>query len=188
MARGAQQQATNTYNQANGVFGNSNQNAQNLYSQLLPQLQQEVNDPQGFGKAGLAAMNTANQQSIGGATAGAVGDAGLTAARTRNAGGASAAEDEAVRSGQRQLSQNATNIQGENAQLQQAQKQAGLQGLSGLYGKNTSDALSALGLENQSTNALTNAQGQGWFQQMLALRNAMNQGGGGGGGGATFGG
>ena len=78
MARGAQQNAQNTYNQANGVFGNSNQNAQNLYSQLLPQLQQEVNDPQGFGKAGLAAMNTANQQSIGGATAGAVGDAGLT--------------------------------------------------------------------------------------------------------------
>ncbi len=181
MARGAQQQAQTTFGNAQGLFGNSNQNAQNLYSTLLPQLEQEASNPQGFGAKGLAALNTANQQSIGGSTAGAVGDIGLTAARTRNSGGVAAGEDEAVRSGQRQLSQNAAGIQGENEQLKQAQQQAGLSGLGGLYGTNTNAALQALGIENGATNALTNAGQSGWFQNMLGLMNTLKPSGGGGG-------
>jgi hypothetical protein len=173
MARGQTTQANDVFGQASGVFGNSNQNAQNLYSQLLPQLQQEATDPQGFGKKGLAALNTANSQSVGGATSGAVGDIGLTAARTRNSGGVAAGEDEAVRSGERQLSQNAVGIQGENEQLKQAQQQAGLAGEGSLYGTNTKDALSALGLETSAVNAATQAGQSGWFQNMTGLMNGL---------------
>lgn len=166
MARGAQQQAQQTFGQANNVFGTSNTNANNLYSSLMPMLSQEATNPEGFGKAGLAAMNTASQQSTGGSTAGAVGEGLLAAARNRNSGGAAPALDAAVRSGQQQQSQNAVGIQGENEQLKQAQQQAGLSGMAGLYGKNTGDALSALGLENQSTTALTQAGQSGWYQNL----------------------
>jgi hypothetical protein len=57
--------------------------------------------------------------------------------------------------------------------LKQQQKQAGLQGLSSLYGTNTSSMLSALGLGNNSVNAGVNAGNSGWFQNMTGLIGAL---------------
>ena len=86
-----------------------------------------------------------------------------------------------MRSGGRQLSENALQVQGANADLKQQQQQAGLKGLEGLYGQNSQDMLSALGLQNQSTNALTQDGQSGWFQNMTGLIAALKPGGGGGG-------
>ena len=187
MARGAQNQPKQTFGESQDVFKGSQGNAQQLYAKLFPQLEQEAMNPTGFSPTDLAAMNTASQQSVGGSTAGAVGEGNLEAARTRNAGGFAPVLDEAVRSGQRQLSQNAVGIQGENANLKESQRQAGLKGLEGLYGTNTQDMLSALGLGNQATNALTQAGQSGWFQNMTGLIAALKPGGSVGSGGTSLG-
>lgn len=175
MARGAQDQAKKTFNESQGVFGTSQGNANDLYSKLFPTFQAEATNPQGFAPGDLAAMNTANQQSVGGSTAGAVGEGDLAGARTRNSGSFAPALDEAVRSGERTASENAVGIQGENAKLKEEQRQAGIAGLSGLYGQNTSDMLSALGLGTQATNALTTAGQSGWFQNMTGLISSLGQ-------------
>ena len=186
MARGAQNQAKKTFNETQDVYNTSSGNAKQLYGKLLPPLEGEATNPQGFDPKDLAAMNTGSQQSVGGATAGAVGEGDLEAARTRNAGGFAPALDEAVRSGQRQLSQNAVGIQAQNAGLREANRQAGIAGLSGLYGQNSGNMLSALGLGNQATNALTQAGQSGWFQNMLGAITALKPGG--SAGGFSFGG
>src|SRR6185437_368522 len=133
-------------NQMSGFYkGREN----NVFHSLFPTLQGEMTNPQGFGKD-LGAINTANQQSIGGSEAGAVGQGNLTAARTRNAAGFAPALDEAMRTGGRQLSQTATGVQEQNAYLKSQQQQQAIQALSGLYGENTDATLRALGLSNQS--------------------------------------
>jgi hypothetical protein len=124
---------------------------------LAPQLESEANDPQGYTPQQQAYMNTASQQSLGGSTAGVTGEADLTAARTRNAGGFQGAIGSGSRSAARQLSTNALGIQKSQADLQQAQKQQALSSLQQLYGVDESTALgylnssdSALNEENQS--------------------------------------
>lgn len=130
----------------------------NIGNFLTPQLESEANNPQGYTPQQLAYMNTASQQSLGGGASATTGEANLTAARTRNAGGFQGAVGEANRGAQKQLSQNALGIQSQQANLQQAQRQQALQSLQGLYGVDESTALgylnssnAALGTENAAT-------------------------------------
>lgn len=173
MARGGQNQAKQTYNSASSVFSGSNANANNLYKTLFPTLSGEATNPQGYSPRDLAAMNTASQQSVGGSTAGAVGEGNLAAARTRNAGAFAPALDEAARAGGRQLSENALATQTANANLKQKQQQEGIAGLGDLYGENSKDLLAALGLEDQATQTGTQAGQSGWFQDLLGLGNTV---------------
>lgn len=136
-----------TGNQRSGQFNAGALQAQNT---VVPALTNEINDPQGFGQEGLTAMNTASQEGVGGATAGAVGQGNLESARTRNAGGFQAADDAAAQSGQRQVSQNALGVQTANAGLKNAQQQAGIAGTEGLYNTDVNATNQALGLSNQA--------------------------------------
>lgn len=133
----------------NALSGGYNAQEGQLYHTLFPTLRQNLVNPQGFGKD-LNAINTANQQSIGGSVAGVVGQGNLQAARTGNAGGFAPALDEAARSGARQMSQNALNVQEQNAYLKNQQQQQAMNALGRLYGENTDATLRALGLSNQS--------------------------------------
>jgi hypothetical protein len=135
-------------------------NANELYGTLDPALTAEATNPQGYAPGDLAAMNTASQQSLGGATAGITGTANLEAARSRNAGGFQGAIGSGSRSAMKQNSQNALEVQAENARLKEAQKQQALSSLQSLYGVDTSTALGylhgsneALGTENESSGA-----------------------------------
>ena len=79
-------------NQMSGFYkGRSNA----VFNTLFPSLQKELVNPHGFG-SDMNAINTANQQSIGGSVAGAVGQGNLQAARTGNAGAFAPALDEAA--------------------------------------------------------------------------------------------
>lgn len=196
MARGAQKQAQQGFDQSKktfantqDVYGGAKSTSNDLYKQLFPMLEREATNPEGYAPQDLAAQRTAAEQSIGGATAGAVGEGGLAAARTRNAGGFQSAGDEAVRSGERELSQRAVETEANNANLKESKRQAGLGGLASLYGTNMQTMLSSLGLGNQSTeagvgatNALTQAGQSGWFQNMLGAINALKPSGSFGGG------
>lgn len=187
MARQAQQNAQDTYKAAKGVqgqgaslFNTGVSNATQLFNSLEPEFQAEISNPTGYGPSGLAAMNTAAQQSTGGSVAGAVGQGNLTAARTRNAGGFKTALDESAREGMRRNSQLATEITGQNEKLKQEQSSEGLRGLSGLYGQNMSEILGALGAENNAlgqetgaNNSYVNAGNSGWLQNTMGVLNTL---------------
>jgi len=161
MGRGAVQNAETNTGIGRANAGTLMGEGQGIFNTIAPQLTQQA--AQGFDPATLAALNTASQQSLGGANAAAQGQGALTEARTRNAGASNAMQEESARNAMRQGSQNAMNIQGQNWNA----KQAALQALQGLYGTTTGAANQALGLSNQAigdwnqASAATNAGWQG---------------------------
>jgi hypothetical protein len=118
-----------------GIANTSNSNANSLYSTLNPMLTTEATNP--TASPGFNAMNTASQQSLGGSTAGAVGSLNQAAARSRNKGGFQISADNAVRTGGKQLSQNAASIVGDV-------QQEGQKGLQSLYGQNLNQTIAGL--------------------------------------------
>jgi hypothetical protein len=150
---------------ANAKTGQTNSNTlftqgQTIGSSLVPQLDAEAANPQGYTPQQMAYMNTASQQSLGGSTGGVTGQANLQAARTRNAGSFQGAIGSNARSNARQLSQNAVGIQQQQANLQQQQRQQALSALQSLYGV---DEQTALGYLNGSTSAATSEKnGPNW--------------------------
>lgn len=169
MGRGITQSALAGSGNAAKMGETANLRGQNVYNDLFPQLTSEATNPQGYGTVGLNAMNTANQQSIGGSQAAAAGEGNLLAARTRNAGAAQPEISEANRAGSRQLAQNALGIQGVNESVRQGQQQNALRGLQGLYGTEMNTALGAGNLQNDflKTGVSSAAQTQGAWNQNL---------------------
>ena len=137
-------------------------NANSLYGDLAPTLESEVAHPAGYAPTDLSAMETGAQESAGGSQAGAVGQGGLYAARTRNKGGAAAAIADASRGAGQQLSKNLLGIRSANANLKNEQQQAGISGLSNLTGLETGASNNALGNVANLSNANTNAENASW--------------------------
>src|SRR4051812_45967606 len=106
MGRGITKAALDASGHAGKMGETANLRGQNIYNDLFPQLSSEATNPQGYGTIGLNAMNTANQQSVGGSNAAAAGDYNNLAARTRNAGAYGPAEAESQRQGGRTLANN----------------------------------------------------------------------------------
>jgi hypothetical protein len=140
----------------NGGTGQANSGASwqrgtDVNNFLTPQLEEEALHPGGYTPEQMAYMNTASQQSLGGATGAVAGQANLEAARTRNAGSFQGAIGSGSRAASRQLSQNAVGIQAKQADLQQQQRQQALAALQSLYGVDMNTAVNYL---NASTGAL----------------------------------
>jgi hypothetical protein len=135
---------------AQGLSNQLTANAANVFGGLEPTLQARASTPMGYTPAQKASINTAAQQSAGGSTADAVGQGGLYAARTRNAGAGQAAIGAANRAAGSNLSRNAVNTEVQNANLGQQNQRAALGGLQGLYGTELSGGENALGLSNQA--------------------------------------
>ena len=151
-------------------------NAAGLYGSLAPAYSAMAFNPQGYGATNLAKMNTASQQSLGGSNAGVTGQAGLEAARTRNAGGSAAVLDAASQNAMRQNSENAIGTDVANANLQQKQQGEGLAGLSSLYGQNVNAQLGEQGISNQALGQAAQIQNP-WSQLgMNALKDVVNSG------------
>lgn len=127
-----------------------NSNASNIFGGLEPTLQAEAAHGTGYTPAQKALQNTAAQQSAGGATAGAVGQGGLYAARSRNAGGAQAAIGDATRGAGANLSRSAVGTEVNSANLANQNQQRGIGGLSNLYGEELGGGEANLGLSNQA--------------------------------------
>jgi hypothetical protein len=157
---GTKKDAFQNWNTGANLAGNLTSNASNIYGALEPTLQAEAAHPQGLTPQAKAAMNTAAQQSAGGSTAGAIGQGRLYAARTRNAGGAKEAIGAGVRGAGQNLSNAAVGTELANAQLQEHQRQQGIQGLQGLNQTELQGGLQGLGLSNQ---ALQNTEYDPWL-------------------------
>lgn len=158
MGKGANKQLLNNSGVAQDSSNKLRGSGTDVNNFLMPELKAEADNPEGYTPQQLAYQNTASQQSLGGGVAATTGEADLTAARTRNAGGFQGAVGTANRGAQRQLSQNAVGIESDQAKLQQAQRQQALQSLQSLYGVDEATALgylgtsnSALGTEEQAT-------------------------------------
>lgn len=175
MSRQGKSDAQNTYNTASNLTGSSTANRGNLYNSLFGTYQNEASNPVGFTQPDIARMNTAAQQSAGGSLGAVVGKGNQYAAANRNLGSFAPAMDEASRSASRDLSNSALDIQNKNALLKETQRQQGISGMQGLENQENQDILASLGLQNQSTDALTNAEKTGWFQNMLGLMNSVGE-------------
>lgn len=161
MARGSDQAktaATSAQNFATGLQGQSGA----LYSTLAPQLASDVAHPPGFSPQDMAAMDTANLQEAGGAQSAAIGQGGLLAARTRNAGAPAAAVAEAGREAEQGRAKGALTTQILNAKLKQQQRSDALTGEERLYGATVGGANSALGEVAPNVNADANASQASW--------------------------
>ena len=139
MGKGASSQLFANSAAGQAASNAENANASNIYGGLEPTLQAEASHPSGYTPMQKAQMNTAAQESAGGSESGAVGQGGLYAARTKNAGAAQNAIGSATR--------------GAGANLANQKQQQGIQGLGGLYSSNLNAAASNL---NASNNAMEN--------------------------------
>ena len=161
MARGSQTAQT-AATSAQNISNTAGNNAQALFSTLAPELEAESAAPSGFSPFDISAMNTSAVQAAGGSAAGAVGQGGLQAARTRNIGGSDAAIAESMRGAGRQLSQGVLGTQIANARLKQSQMEQARNALQGLYSANLGSSVGALGQVASNVNADTNAENASW--------------------------
>jgi hypothetical protein len=142
-------------------------NAANIYGGLEPALAARAATPMGYTPAQKASINTAAQQSAGGSTAGAVGQGGLYAARTRNAGAPAATIGAANRAAGSNLSRNAVNTEVKSADLGQQNQRAALGGLESVYGTELSGGENALGLSNQALGIANQADANNPWMKIL---------------------
>jgi hypothetical protein len=132
------------------------------FSSLDPFYSGEMTNPQGIGTTGINAANTASQQSLGGATAGATGQGALDVARTKNSAGITEALDSSARGAMKTGSENAVKIQLANEQLKEQQRQEGAAGKAGLYGTESNFGGQMYGMNPALLNA--RAAGGSWMQ------------------------
>ena len=174
---GVKKNAFQGYGTATGENQQLNANAANLYGSLAPQLEAQAAHPQGYTPTQKAAINTGAQQSAGGSMAGAVGQGALLAQRTRNAGAAQNAIQQAGRQSSQNLSNAAVGTEINNANLQEKQRSQALQGEQGLYGTELGGSLNALGLSNDFLKTLNQSQPSFWSQMATAGgKNLINAG------------
>jgi hypothetical protein len=155
---------------ANTLFGE----AQSDQSQILPFLQQEATNPQGFGQQTMGQMTTAGGQATAGALGSGINKADLTASRTGNQASLSDIIAAATRGGESATSNNALDLNLDNAKLKQQQQQAGIAGIGSLAGENESSSLSSLGLSNQAIQDWATANTSAWGPTEAFAQDASN--------------
>ena len=169
---GVKKDAFQGYGTATGANQQLGANAANIYGSLAPELESQAAHPAGYSPQQKAAINTAGQQSAGGSMAGATGQGALLAARTRNAGAAQNAIQQAGRQSSQNLSNVATGTERGSANLANERQMAAQKGLEGLNSTELGGSLNALGLSNQFLNTENQAKPSFWSQ--LATTGAKN--------------
>lgn len=181
-AKTAANQGSTAYNTASASANQYNDAGNQISSSLIPGLEREANNPEGFTPEEMNNQLVAGEQGAGGANAGIVGQANLNAARSRNSSGETAALDEAARDKTKQLSENALNIQDKSDELGEKKQMAAQSELGGLYGTDVEANLKAQGLMPEDVNAEANADkaeaeggSTGWFQNMTSMITALSK-------------
>lgn len=126
-------------------------------NQILPFLQSEMTNPQGFGTQGVNELETAGGEATSGALGQAKEAANLRASRMGNPSSTASIIDAASRAAGQQQSTNALDINKANLQEKLNQQQAGEQGIASLSAGNIGESLSSLGLSNQAVNSYIQA-------------------------------
>ena len=172
--RQAQQQASDAEKTATSTGAKYSAAGDQISSSLIPGLEREANNPEGFTPEEMNNQLVAGEQGAGGANAGIAGQANLQVARTRNSAGETAALDSAARDKTKQLSENALNVQNKSAELGQTKQMAAQKELGSVYGTDTEANLKAQGLATEDINSEVNAGKSGWFQNMNQLISTLS--------------
>ena len=128
----------------------ANNRAAGAFSTLNPLYTSMATNPQGYTPQQKANLLTAGAQGLGGGVAAATGQNALYAARTGNVGGDALALDDATRQAGVTQSNVDLGVQNQDAQLQQQNRNIGLQGLNGLYNTNEQAGYNYLNLANNA--------------------------------------
>lgn len=153
--------SANAVTQANGAYNTVNP----IYTAM-------AEHPTGYTPQQKANLNTASMESVGGSVAGAVGQGNLEAARTNNAGGYTAALDDAARGGMVQNSENALGVQNQDAQLATQNQRIGLNGLNGIYQDANQTGEGYLNTANSASQAAANRK-MGYVKMGLQTAGAL---------------
>lgn len=156
-----------------GLEGLYSSEGQGIQSTLVPTLEGQMINPQGYNPTEMAQQRTSAMQSAGGGNADAVGSSLLRATRTRNLGAAAPAIASANRNSGEELSQRNAGIDVRNANLKQQQRSQAERGLEGIYGTDVGAGNQALGL---SSGALSDAGNLKNFWQDLLMQGMKSAG------------
>jgi hypothetical protein len=176
MPKGVEQQQLANAGTGQQLSNQLTANAANVYGGLEPALSAEAAHPTGYTPTQKANIDTAAQQSAGGSTAAAVGQGGLYAARTRNAGAGQAAIGNSVRSAGGNLSRSAVGTQVQDANLANANRNHALGGLASIGGEELGTGVSALGASNQALSGAAGSKANDpWLQLYLQAQSNVRQ-------------
>lgn len=131
-------------------YGTNSANAAGAVNELNPIYSQMATGDDGLTPQQKADALTASSQSTGGGVASAVGQGGLLAARTGNAGGATAAIDDAARTAGVTNSANALNVQNQSDAIARQNQATGLNGLNSIYDEANGQADASLNTANNT--------------------------------------
>lgn len=167
-------------NQANSTFGTATDNAtgfgadaSTIGSTLVPQLQQQLLNPQGYSQGDMGAMLASALGGAGGAGSSISGIANQRAANTRNDAGFTTALTEAARDRGKTAAASAEGIAGDNAGVKLQQQQNAQKMLSGLYGTDVGAQTQNEGVANDATQTGIAAGKSGWLQNMTGLLSSI---------------
>jgi hypothetical protein len=148
-------------------YGTNSSTAAGALSTINPIYSQMAQGNMGLTPRQKSDALTASSGSLGGGVAGAVGEGGLLAARTGNAGGATAALDDAARTAGVTQSQNALGVQNQSDAIARQNQQTGLSGLNSIYSGSNQQADASLNTANNVPQS---------FWQKLALQGVQSAG------------
>lgn len=169
--RAAQAAATSAGKQATATAATMGGNAAGEEATLSPFYTNEMNAKHGFSGDQTGELLTNALAGSGGSAGSVTGQAGLEAARTRNASGFTKSLDEAARDSSKAAAGASEGIAAEDVMAAKQLNQQGAAGEMGLFGENTKGQLSAMGQEAGDVNAEINAGNSGWLQQAEGLVN-----------------
>lgn len=169
-------QAKNNKKTADTTASGFGTEASGIAGTVIPGLERESVNPQGFAPTDVNNMLVAGGEAVGGANAGITGEANLEAARTRNAGGFANALDEAARVKSRQLSTNALDVSGRQAMEKEKQRQFAQGQLTNIMQSDRANQLRAMGLSDEAIAQELAAGRQGWLQNFEGIGKTLSEG------------
>lgn len=177
MAKKQQQMANAAAETATGTATGYGAGASDIGAQLVPFEERQLTHPTGESPTDTNAELVAGEQGAGGATGSLASEATNRAARARNTGALSGTLDEIARAKTRQLSQNALNVQAQNARTKLGQQSEAAKVLGGLYGTDVNAQLRAEGLVPEDINAAIKAgSAPGWLDTTMGVMDTLNRG------------
>jgi hypothetical protein len=153
---------------------------------LNPFYTSEMKAQHGFSPTQTNELLTAAEAGGGGAASSLTGQAGLEAARTRNASGFTKSLDEAARDKEKAAAGASEGIASEDVMGAKKLNQEGAAGMEGLYGTNVGAQLKAMGQQDQDINTAVTAGNSGWLQNGMGVLKALQGAGGTTAGGSSF--
>lgn len=164
--RAASSRTKNAADTAETTAGNMGAEAGNEHAALTPFYTGEMNAKHSLDPNQINEMLTYAGAGAGGAASSITGEAGLTAARTRNASGFTKALDEAARDKSKAAAGLSEGVAAQDVMGAKQLNQEGAAGLSGLYGEDVNGQMKAMGIQNQDINTEIEAGKSGWLQNM----------------------